>query len=111
MAAYLNRTISLVTGNGTQSSTSSTNSYDVNSLTDPMTTRQLHNANDNSPLQIFVKAKKRVNDIFGEIEEYVIETARFIDGKLLFYFFFFFISYLKLKIKKNLYKFQNIQLT
>ena len=76
MAAYLNRTLSLVTGNGTGSA-----AYDTtNSLTDP-STRTLHNAsNDNSPLQIFVKAKKRVNDIFGEIEEYVIETARFIEG-------------------------------
>lgn len=43
--------------------------------------RSLHNnAYDNSPLQIFVKAKKKINDIFGEIEEYVIETARFMDG-------------------------------
>lgn len=80
MAAYLNRTISMVTGNGSSSSSSSSNggssSYDANALTD----RQLHNAaTDNSPLQIFVKAKKRINDIFGEIEEYVLEADRFID--------------------------------
>lgn len=77
MAAYLNRTISLVTGNGTGAANGG-GAYDAaNALTD----RQLHNsATDNSPLQIFVKAKKRVNDIFGEIEEYVVETARFIDG-------------------------------
>lgn len=75
MAAYLNRTLSLVTGNGTSSPT-----YDTaNSLTD--SPRTLHNASiENSPLQIFVRAKKRINDIFGEIEEYVVETARFIDG-------------------------------
>lgn len=74
MAAYLNRTISLVTGNGTSSST-----YDTNSLTD--SPRNLHNTStENSPLQVFVRAKKRINDIFGEIEEYVVETARFIDG-------------------------------
>ncbi|KAG4069573.1 hypothetical protein HA402_006939 [Bradysia odoriphaga] len=73
MAAYLNRTISLVTGNGTSSST-----YDANSLTD--SPRNLHNTStENSPLQVFVRAKKRINDIFGEIEEYVVETARFID--------------------------------
>ncbi len=76
MAAYLNRTISLVTGNGTSSSSS----YDTNSLTD--SPRNLHNTStENSPLQVFVRAKKRINDIFGEIEEYVVETARFIDGK------------------------------
>lgn len=81
MAAYLNRTISLVTGNGTNSS-----SYDANALTDASTSRTLHNAsNEISPLQIFVKAKKKINDIFGEIEEYVIETARFIDGKVFNY--------------------------
>lgn len=76
MAAYLNRTISMVTGNGTSSPT-----YDAtNPLTD--SPRNLHNAStENSPLQVFVKAKKRINDIFGEIEEYVVETARFIDGK------------------------------
>lgn len=81
MAAYLNRTISLVTGNGSSTSlngTAAASPYDANALTD----RQLHNAaTDNSPLQIFVKAKKRINDIFGEIEEYVLETDRFIDGE------------------------------
>lgn len=78
MAAYLNRTISLVTGNGTGATTAGGSFDAANALTD----RQLHNAAaDNSPLQIFVKAKKRVNDIFGEIEEYVVETARFIDGE------------------------------
>ncbi|KYM77203.1 Transmembrane GTPase Marf [Atta colombica] len=33
--------------------------------------------NDNSPLQIFVKAKKRINDIFMDIEKYVEETVEF----------------------------------
>lgn len=76
MAAYLNRTISMVTGNGTSSSTT----YDANSLTD--SPRNLHNSSvDNSPLQVFVRAKKRINDIFVEIEEYVVETSHFIDGK------------------------------
>lgn len=82
MAAYLNRTISLVTGNGTASSAGIQPSSTSNALTDP-STRQLHHSAgaDNSPLQIFVKAKKRINDIFGEIEEYVVETAHFIAGK------------------------------
>lgn len=76
MAAYLNRTISLMTGNGMESSSSAHDN--TNALLD----RSLHNntAYENSPLQIFVKAKKKINDIFGEIEEYVVETARFMDG-------------------------------
>lgn len=77
MAAYLNRTISMVTGNG----------YDnaANSLTDP-NTRLLHtNSHDTSPLQIFVRAKKKINDIFGEIEDYVVETTTFINGKITFF--------------------------
>ncbi|XP_059610826.1 transmembrane GTPase Marf isoform X2 [Phlebotomus argentipes] len=72
MAAYLNRTLSMVTGNG------SISSFDTSSLAE---TRGLHNtANDVSPLQIFVRAKKKINDIFGEIEEYVVETTRFVDS-------------------------------
>lgn len=43
-------------------------------------TRQLHNVN--SPLQIFVKAKKNINDIFGDISDYVVETTSFIEGKM-----------------------------
>lgn len=72
MAAYLNRTISMVTGNGFEHAT--------NPLTDP-NTRLLHTGHDTSPLQIFVRAKKRINDIFGEIEDYVVETTTFIDGE------------------------------
>lgn len=43
--------------------------------------RQLHN-DKNSPLQIFVKAKKNINEIFGNISEYVVETTSFIKGKM-----------------------------
>lgn len=75
MAAYLNRTISLVTGNGYENSGASSNP-----LTDP-NTRLLHTSHDISPLQIFVRAKKKINDIFGEIEDYVVETTTFIDGE------------------------------
>uniref|UniRef100_U5EVN5 Putative mitochondrial assembly regulatory factor n=1 Tax=Corethrella appendiculata TaxID=1370023 RepID=U5EVN5_9DIPT len=76
MAAYLNRTLSMVTGNG---------SFDSHSLNDSTSstgaTRALHNnANDISPLQIFVRAKKKINDIFVEIEDYVSETTRFVEG-------------------------------
>jgi mitofusin len=68
MAAYLNRGVSMISGNG----------YD-SSLVDP-NSRQIHNVN--SPLQIFVKAKKNINDIFGDISDYVVETTSFIEGKL-----------------------------
>ena len=37
---------------------------------------------ENSPLQIFVKAKKKINDIFGEIEDYVQDTVGFMECKL-----------------------------
>lgn len=70
MAAYLNRTISMVIGHdGTTAS-----SIDPNA-------RSLQNAAalEKSPLQIFVRAKKKINDIYGEIEEYVLETTQFID--------------------------------
>lgn len=36
-----------------------------------------------SPLQIFVNAKKEINEIFSEIEEYVKETVVYIHGKFL----------------------------
>lgn len=68
MAAYLNRGISMVTGNGYES------------LVDP-NARQIHHVN--SPLQIFVKAKKNINDIFGDISDYVVETTTFIEGKII----------------------------
>ncbi len=67
MAAYLNRGVSMISGNG----------YD-SSLSDP-NSRQMHNVN--SPLQIFVKAKKNINDIFGDISDYVVETTNFIEGE------------------------------
>lgn len=87
MAAYLNRTLSMVTGSNGSASTG----YDTAALIDANTSspRGLHTAtgggaaghNDVSPLQIFVRAKKKINDIFGEIEDYVVETTGFIDGE------------------------------
>ncbi|XP_030382207.1 transmembrane GTPase Marf isoform X2 [Scaptodrosophila lebanonensis] len=106
MAAYLNRTISLVTGNAgggnndnntdtvddarhnlslqtqssatslTPSSSSSTN-YNSNAL---LTENRMYQQNEKSPLQVFVRAKKKINDIYGEIEEYVHETTQFINA-------------------------------
>lgn len=79
MAVYLNRTLSMMSGNLGSPSHDNTNGSD----------RLIHNnAYDNSPLQVFVKAKKKINDIFGEIEEYVVETAYFMNnGNLMFSFF------------------------
>ncbi|EDV92431.1 transmembrane GTPase Marf isoform X2 [Drosophila grimshawi] len=98
MAAYLNRTISLVTGQtgpsgndqnstGTDSvddsrhnlslqSSASSTSANYNAITD----NRMYQSNDKSPLQIFVRAKKKINDIYGEIEEYVLETTTFINA-------------------------------
>ncbi|XP_058448739.1 transmembrane GTPase Marf isoform X2 [Malaya genurostris] len=82
MAAYLNRTLSMMTGaNGAVSA------YETAALIDANASpRGLHTGagivghNDVSPLQIFVRAKKKINDIFCEIEDYVGETTRFIEA-------------------------------
>ncbi|XP_016839954.1 transmembrane GTPase Marf isoform X1 [Nasonia vitripennis] len=58
MAAYINRTMSMIAGE---------NQFRTNDI-----------RTENSPLQIFVKAKKKINDIFLEIDDYVDDTVRFI---------------------------------
>ena len=60
------------------------------SLVGIMGSRHLREAPTASPLQIFVRAKKKINDIYQEIEEYVAETTNFLEGKYLCYF-----SYIK----------------
>lgn len=35
---------------------------------------------ESSPLQIFVKAKKKINDIFSEINDYVQDSARYVES-------------------------------
>ena len=35
-----------------------------------------------SPLQIFVKAKKRINDIYSEVDIYINDSAKFLHGAL-----------------------------
>lgn len=42
--------------------------------------RHLRESPTSSPLQIFVRAKKKINDIYQEIEEYVAETTLFLEG-------------------------------
>lgn len=61
MAGYINRTMSMISGD------SQFRSNDIRT--------------ENSPLQIFVKAKKKINDIFLEIDDYVDDTIRFIGCK------------------------------
>lgn len=41
-------------------------------------------SNVDSPLQIFVRAKKKINDIFIEIDDYVKDAVTFMHGKLTF---------------------------
>lgn len=92
MAAYLNRTISMVTGGGAGAATTN-GTYDntAAALLDASPRGHHNNAHNvvgggaghndvTSPLQIFVRAKKKINDIFGEIEDYVVETTGFIDA-------------------------------
>lgn len=69
MAAYVNRTISLMSGDGP-----GIRGPPLGPLTD---VRSMH---ETSPLQIFVKAKKKINDIFVEIEDYVRDTVSFMQS-------------------------------
>lgn len=69
MSGQIQRSSSVVIGaNGT----ATTNGLSIS----PTTTVQ-------SPLQIFVRAKKRINDLFGEVEIYINDAFRFLHG--LFY--------------------------
>lgn len=77
MSAYLNRAVSMVTEKNGMATSSSSSSFDTDSISENRTF-----ANDKSPLQVFVKAKKRINDIYDEINEYVMETFHFLDGEL-----------------------------
>lgn len=72
MAAYLNRTISMMSGDGP---------HNRPPVTTVLNDTRGRTSIDNSPLQIFVKAKKKINDIFTEIEDYVKDTVEYIHGK------------------------------
>ncbi|XP_026742533.1 transmembrane GTPase Marf [Trichoplusia ni] len=66
MAAYVNRTISMMAGDGPHNVAMLNNgAVRVNML------------NVDSPLQIFVRAKKKINDIFVEIDDYVKDAVTF----------------------------------
>ncbi|XP_069683789.1 transmembrane GTPase Marf-like isoform X3 [Periplaneta americana] len=71
MAAYINRTISLMSGDGPGIRGPS---LGLGPMADARSLR------DSSPLQIFVKAKKKINDIFVEIEDYVRDTVTYMQS-------------------------------
>ncbi|CAH0604430.1 unnamed protein product [Chrysodeixis includens] len=66
MAAYVNRTISMMAGDGP---------HNVAMLNNGAV--RVNMSNVDSPLQIFVRAKKKINDIFVEIDDYVKDAVTF----------------------------------
>ena len=72
MAAYVNRTISLMGGDDS-------GIWGSSLAVGPM--GDARSVSDSSPLQIFVRAKKKINDIFVEIEDYVRDTVTYMQSK------------------------------
>ncbi|CAG9783430.1 unnamed protein product [Diatraea saccharalis] len=66
MAAYVNRSMSMMAGDGP---------HNVAILNNGPV--RVNMANVDSPLQIFVRAKKKINDIFVEIDDYVKDAVSF----------------------------------
>ena len=66
MAAYINRAISMMPGEGATSRGTLVSNGDSRVL--------------NSPLQIFVRAKKQINDIFIDVEDYVKDAVNYMQG-------------------------------
>lgn len=71
MAAYLNRATSMIGGDGSNRMGLFSNGA----------TRSITTTSD-SPLQVFVRAKKKINDIFVEIHDYTKDTINFLQGKI-----------------------------
>ncbi|XP_075156595.1 mitochondrial assembly regulatory factor isoform X2 [Haematobia irritans] len=67
-------------GNNTNSNTTHNKSLNYDPTALMSENRTMHINADKSPLQIFVRAKKKINDIYVEIEEYVAETTTFINA-------------------------------
>lgn len=70
MAAYFNRTMSMMAGDGPHNVSIMNNG-----------TARINITNVDSPLQIFVRAKKKINDIFVEIDDYVKDAVTFMHGE------------------------------
>lgn len=83
MAAYVNRTISMMAGDGP---------HNVAMLNNGAV--RVNMSNVDSPLQIFVRAKKKINDIFVEIDDYVKDAVTFMHGKQ--YLFIYFLTVYRL---------------
>lgn len=67
MAAFMNnRSLSLMAGDGPHNNVPFTG-----------TPARTNGSIDNSPLQMFVKAKRKINDIYVEIEEYVRDVVEY----------------------------------
>lgn len=72
MAAYINRTISMI-------STDSGANHSRGTILPPNGDNRHYR--ESSPLQIFVKAKKKINDIFSEITVYVQDSTKYVDSE------------------------------
>lgn len=70
MAAYVNRSVSMMAGDGP---------HNVAPLNNGAV--RVNMSNVDSPLQIFVRAKKKINDIFVEIDDYVKDAVTFMHGE------------------------------
>lgn len=82
MAAYVNRTISMMAGDGP---------HNVAMLNNGAV--RVNMSNVDSPLQIFVRAKKKINDIFVEIDDYVKDAVTFMHGKCCLFIYLLFIDF------------------
>ncbi|XP_018023964.1 transmembrane GTPase Marf isoform X2 [Hyalella azteca] len=76
MSSAVSASASMLNGAATLSNSKTNAAKNKYTLSDPSSA--LAASNSTSPLQIFVRAKKKINDIFQEIEEYVVETGNFI---------------------------------
>lgn len=86
-SSYANRSVSMMaSGDGPHNrATNGTASNVAAAVTDaPLS---VHRTSDSSPLQIFVKAKKKINDIFIDIEGYVVSTCEYMHCKLILLYF------------------------
>ncbi|KAK3887199.1 hypothetical protein Pcinc_008680 [Petrolisthes cinctipes] len=79
MSSVLNRSVSTMNGGGVGGPVGGGAALGLHGA-GMLGARHLREASTSSPLQIFVRAKKKINDIYQEIEEYVAETSLFLQG-------------------------------
>lgn len=83
MAANMNRTLSVMSGG-------SAGGLSPSQLA---TTTTIDHRNSSSPLQRFVKGKRKINDIFYEIEDYVLDSSNYVSSKFIFYIKYLLVSF------------------